>query len=466
MKRILFFLMMSATFASAQTDSTDILITVREDGDTTTVGRWRAGMPVVIRDSWNEWGEREKQGNKFVIVRVGIAKARIDTFLAAHTDSTTRLRRKYQLSRAAIQFVKNNRDANNVVRVTPAQLRNAFKRANRLRRFGEPQRMSIIPDRLYIKWRNMLIGATQTSATVNTDGGGDYTTLAAAEAGEQKDLVTANELLTINCSGTTADGATVFNGWITDATRYVVNIGNNESGIWSTAHYRLEASSGHAITAEGLVVYFKNMQIKCSTGFGVTGIFGFTNSNVFVENCIVDGNAASVNQHGYYRSGGISYIAKNCIVYNANRGFWGVSYAYNCTAYNSTTYGFINVFVAKNCISQNAATADFSSITTSTYNLSSDATATGTGSLINKTVTFVNTVANDFSPSDNDVSGTKTGGIDLSAEGVTTDITGATRPLTGVSIGAFQYFAPSEESNTKKSRYNGFGRGFGGGWKK
>lgn len=55
---------------------------------------------------------------------------------------------------------------------------------------------------------------------IDTAGGEDYTSLSAAEGGEQKNIVTADEIMRFDCraSGGASDGAVTFHGWTTDAT--------------------------------------------------------------------------------------------------------------------------------------------------------------------------------------------------------------------------------------------------------
>jgi hypothetical protein len=67
--------------------------------------------------------------------------------------------------------------------------------------------------------------ATEVTKIVDPDNGAgtDYTSLAALVAGYAKDLVTADEQLTVKCrcTGGTADGAVTVNGFTTDATRFI-----------------------------------------------------------------------------------------------------------------------------------------------------------------------------------------------------------------------------------------------------
>ena len=69
--------------------------------------------------------------------------------------------------------------------------------------------------------------ATEVTKIVDPDGTAgvncDYTSLAALVAGYAKNLVTADEQLTVKCrcTGGTADGEVTINGFTTDATRFI-----------------------------------------------------------------------------------------------------------------------------------------------------------------------------------------------------------------------------------------------------
>lgn len=69
--------------------------------------------------------------------------------------------------------------------------------------------------------------ATEVVVTVRSSGG-DYTSLSAAEAGEQRDLVSADEIAAIECyndwtgNGLNESAGVTIAGWTTDSTRYVV----------------------------------------------------------------------------------------------------------------------------------------------------------------------------------------------------------------------------------------------------
>lgn len=66
--------------------------------------------------------------------------------------------------------------------------------------------------------------ATEDVSTVIPSGGGDYTTLNAWESGEQKNLVSADQIAVAECSDGNLTSVDLFDiaGWTVDSTRYIV----------------------------------------------------------------------------------------------------------------------------------------------------------------------------------------------------------------------------------------------------
>ena len=94
------------------------------------------------------------------------------------------------------------------------------------------------------------------------------------------------------------------------------------------------------------------------------------------------------------------------------------AYAYNCTAVNNGSDGFFNKGngTCKNCLADGNS-PDFSGSPAGNNNASGDGTATGTGSRINQTFTFVATGSDNYHLASGDA-GAKDFGADLSADGV------------------------------------------------
>lgn len=310
---------------------------------------------------------------------------------------------------------------------------------------------------------------TTVAKIVDPDNGAGthYLSLNAFEAGEQRNLVTADEIAQANCrcSAGSADTTSVtFAGWTTDATRYVKVVGDNTTGVWSTAKYRLDITNivNNAVILcqvsnliiSAVQIVFSSAGSSYSSGIGQwSGV-----SSLTIDKCIIRHTGTKGAEiHGTsLQVSGSTYKVSNCIVYDFDtqaaasggiRSHLATAYFYNNTVYNCGRGIFRNssgTVIAKNNIAQNC-TDGFSGTfnEASNHNLSDIASDAPGANSITATVTFVNAAGGNFALADSDTSGAKEGGTDLSADPnlpVTTDITGAARPLTGVSMGAFQYF--------------------------
>src|SRR3990170_1219772 len=86
--------------------------------------------------------------------------------------------------------------------------------------------------------------ATTVTKTIKSSGG-DYTSLSAWEAGQQGNLVTADQIQVAECYSMLDTSICVINGWTTDATRYIeikTPVSERHDGKWNTSKYRLECS--------------------------------------------------------------------------------------------------------------------------------------------------------------------------------------------------------------------------------
>lgn len=167
--------------------------------------------------------------------------------------------------------------------------------------------------------------ATEVLVTVKPDGGGDYTTLNTAEAGEQRNLVTADEISIIEVySGDGAGGGhgpCTVAGWTTNSTHYIVvrvAAGHQHSGRWDTtkAHYfgtdAALQSSQEFVTFNGLQLYRTGTP---SNTFGLRSVApeGAASTVTFVD-CIYRQDESSANTtRGFDAQGPLRGI--NCIVY-------------------------------------------------------------------------------------------------------------------------------------------------------
>jgi len=310
--------------------------------------------------------------------------------------------------------------------------------------------------------------ATLRTRTVKTSGG-DYTSLAGWEAGEQGNLVTLDEIRQAECYAMLDLSVPVFAGWTTDATRYIhviVPASNRHLGKPDSTSYRL-ASDSFSWAADVQVpnVIFEGLQVLTGSNGNPQGGFHFNAAINFgtceVRECVFDWRTtpppyASVGmegatggtfkvRNGSHASGaGITDFVKH----QSGAGY--TTYAYNLSAYSTYTGGFGRLYnqdgngtmVCKNCVGayQTASSNScFNGTISGNNNCSSDATAPGTGSVTNQTPSFVSTANGDLHLQSGDTVA-KGAGADLSADSnyaFTVDIDGQTR-ATPWEIGADQ----------------------------
>lgn len=259
--------------------------------------------------------------------------------------------------------------------------------------------------------------ATEVVVTVRSSGG-DYSTVALAEAGEQRNLVTADEISVIECyddwpSG--LSGAVTVTGWTTDSTRYVRltvapghrHNGTPKTGFWMTA---ASATNGAALLlsqAHTRLEYFDVDQTGAANG---TTAIALSASTCQVSWCNARTSALNTAGAGYYvLSGGASSTIRYCLAYGGASTAVGYLPAaactiLNCTAAGGYSRGFSGGSVSaalKNCVAQGNTTAyagTFDS-TNSTNNATSNSTddAPG-GSSVTGIVSgnFANAAGNDF----------------------------------------------------------------------
>lgn len=225
--------------------------------------------------------------------------------------------------------------------------------------------------------------ATEVTVIVDPDGGAgyDYTSLAAAIAGEARDLVTADEQLTIKCrcTGGTADGAATINGFTTDATRFIKiwtdpSESYRHTGTYPSGNkYRIET------TGSGIVVSDNYVRIL-GIAIGVTVASGGSGRGVRVDNYTVGtgilhvgycyikchSTASSNSSHGIY----VADTSQTTYVYNSvftgfyragriNTGIYGYGptlIIYNCTCFgnNVGVRRSVGVVIATNVICANS----------------------------------------------------------------------------------------------------------------
>jgi hypothetical protein len=308
--------------------------------------------------------------------------------------------------------------------------------------------------------------ATLRTVTVKPSGG-DYTSLSAAEAGEQGNLVTLDRQLDIQCYSMSDTTNATISGSTTDATRYI-NIytpdADRHDGKWNTAKYRLEPTdTATALRIEDEYVRVRGLQIQIQspTAARIEVSYGFVSdtSDNYLEQCIIRGSGANSAGLSVGASTSGNLKVSNCLIYDCTTSFaGGIRYnATNCTlyVYNTTLVGCYygvrrsgGTVIVKNTLSKaTASTRDFvldsgSWGAGSNYNSAAGTTSTGgANDRTSQTFTFADETNKDFHLASTDA-GARDYGVDLSGDAypVTVDIDGVTRSGSW-DIGADEYVA-------------------------
>lgn len=330
------------------------------------------------------------------------------------------------------------------------------------------------------------------TATVNTDGGGDFSSLSAAEAALRQDLTgvtcdvpdesgNATIALDILCSGSAADTTAVafsHASWVTDATHRIrarLN-GTGAGAKWDSSLYRLVASTGYAVgtlsVGKALHLTFQDLQVEA------------TNTIDNAPTAMLLGNFAHdvTVVRGYYRQSNASgsYDA-SCAIRQRSTGAFtlkmqnvtmacadGIPFRmdtngdtgvvlrlYNCTGVNrsGTARNIVNVTLAsgadvrlKNLLLQGTGTANYymgnanpdEALTILTQDTSSPTTG-----LRSKTLAFVDASGWDYHLASGDTAAIDVG-TDLHADSYwafSTDGDGNSRPNGAWDVGAHEYGA-------------------------
>lgn len=281
--------------------------------------------------------------------------------------------------------------------------------------------------------------ATEVIHTVIPAGGGDYTTITAWEAAQQRNLVSADEIAVAECHTGTSTEQPRIAGWTTDATRYahVRAAAGHEHGGDFSAGFKVTASSGGTLLQPDSYCRYTGIVIENTGTGGACVDFNTTqsqNKSFHVAGCLIKGNADGIKNEG---SGVVVFIYNNiildpsteCIIQNNAT---GTIHVYNNTLIGGT-HGIRNVNGAcrpKNNVAQGNSTACYNgTMTDSEGNISSDATSPQTG-LRNITLDFVDGANDDYHLAATDTAAIDVG-IDLSADGTLAfaiDVDGQSRP--------------------------------------
>lgn len=287
---------------------------------------------------------------------------------------------------------------------------------------------------------------TITTVTVKSSGG-DYTSLNAAEAGEQADLVTADVQLDIECYAFDDTTSCSFNGWTTDATRYIrvfTPSTERHAGVWTTSKYRRRSSTGFGAvtTVNEDYVRFEGIQFYQPSG-SYTALIRVdaataASTDIRVTNCILNGMSMTTGLGLTYCGSGAVTIENSLAYGGSGKGIYSNSssiaqyYIDNCTVVACGTYGMEQAstsgFTVRNTYVGGNGTDAYNGTFTRTTCMHSSATSyTGsTGSIAYDTSNFTNVTGG--SEDLHLVTGSDLidAGTDLSAD-FTIDIDGETR---------------------------------------
>lgn len=289
--------------------------------------------------------------------------------------------------------------------------------------------------------------ATLRTRTVKS-AGGDYTSLSAWEAGEQTNLVTADEIRQAECYAMSDTTSVTFDGWTTDSTRYIevtVPSAERHDGKWNTSKYRLELTTVTGLDCVESDVRIHGIQLSQTTStVNARGITLRGTGEYQISNIIGKGSYSGAAT-GFFINNNTTGTLKcwNVVIYDILNGgatmaafrnnSTGIIYCYNATVHNCFR-GYLRsngTFLVKNCIAQDCTDDGYNGTfdAASTNNCSDIASdAPGSNSSTGE-VTFVDEANDDFHLDSSDTVA-KDLGADLSADAnipFSTDIDGATR---------------------------------------
>lgn len=311
---------------------------------------------------------------------------------------------------------------------------------------------------------------TVVTHTIREDGTGDYTSLAAWQTAQARDLVAANEIARAQIEGPwTSPAAAPFtlDGWTTSAECYIEiePVGEaRHTGQWTSTAFRFETLStgSQYINIQEAFVRWHGLQIhmnpygfsfpQTALGFGGAGGGG----NVEIHDPIIryTGNASNDGNHIGISFTGIGDVRIfNPLIYGIDatgggttrRGISSGTTIGTKEVYNATIHGCLDGFyqsnsvtpILRNCVGYGNVT-DFTGSwhATSSHNASEDGTHPGANGLTLVADPFEDSTNDDYRPAAGSV--LIDAGVDLSVD-FSTDIVGTTRPQGSAwDIGAFE----------------------------
>lgn len=290
--------------------------------------------------------------------------------------------------------------------------------------------------------------------------GGNYTTMAGLAAANAN-LVSLDQIWEVTCDNFEDTAACTFNGWTTDATRYLkIKAANPHGSVGriTTNSYRRKLGNGLTLTviASGGLIIFEGIQFEATSGSCVAiGLNGVANQKARFINCVFVSTTFGLLMTQNNLPWNIELI--NCSFITLNncvQSLFGSLYCYGCTFIQKTTGSLDATIiqdtgstrVVKSCYARNVGgggTAAYKSIAGATLDKALSADTSGdVDNVAYSTANFMNVTAGseDLRPA----AGSALIGVgaDRSAEAApfnyTTDINGIVRPLVADDVGAFQ----------------------------
>ncbi len=269
---------------------------------------------------------------------------------------------------------------------------------------GQGDKLTIGSTVYYILSRDSATQVTIQETASATQSGSAYTItrayndFASWESAREGDLVSGerNEVAVAYDDGDFT-GALAINGSTTSADfhmKITAASGQEHAGVAGSGVLFDRGNGGTAITVSDDYVVIERLQIRRAAGADGRAAVRLTNANdVTLEGLLIYDFDTNTVCRGIRCTMGTGSTVRNCIIYggegygiDADTGS-NVLTVHNCTVYGITGTGIgrtAGALTVTNSISVGNSTADFNGTMTQSYNLSSDATAAGTGSLINK----------------------------------------------------------------------------------
>lgn len=254
-------------------------------------------------------------------------------------------------------------------------------------------------------------GTNSNESTYDTAGGSDYTSLAAWESDTSINLVAAAAGETLLCApGVHPESATTFNGAITNSLYYrIVKAapGSEPKGIPGAGPVFSFAAGGNCLYQNEDYITFQDFCVTARGAGNINGIIVSASRSYIIGTIVYDLVTTGIvhSKYCYSIAPSIYTIMVDCMALNNENGptfsqgsgllknSSGTLYVYNMTVHNVHYRGIMRnqgTLVSTNCVvSSTPSQGCFEGTQTQSYNCSSDATASGTGSRINQTVTYL-----------------------------------------------------------------------------